>query len=366
MGALDFLIKGAINEIGTIITAFVNVFNGVLSFIIDALGGVIDIVTGLFKLDFAKVGEGFKKIGNTILNALKNIISSIIDAIPFVPQKFKDKIKSAIGVGEIKEEPSESDKQPGTGDAKTDQKELSSAFTPLKPEDQTQVAEKIEKPTIKAEKPKTVNMDKTSSAMEVAQTAKASDYEERLKSLQEDEFPPLSYDMYNLEGVNSFDERKKILDRWIDGYNKAQEAGILDNSQEAKYRSNMLRLTIDQFKARKERFNLGKQMGKEVTEKEFLQKEGGSATADALDLRGKSKEEIEAMNVEKFGDLAMKKSITERKLEGQGQTAGVTVVNNQPTTVSSQNSVAKSEVMVSKPNASTGDPYLDRQNYAVT
>jgi hypothetical protein len=44
----------------------------------------------------------------------------------------------------------------------------------------------------------------------------------------------------------------------------------------------------------------------------------------------------------------------------------ITVVNNQPTTVSSQNSVAKNEVMVSKPNASTGDPYLDRQNYAGT
>ena len=44
----------------------------------------------------------------------------------------------------------------------------------------------------------------------------------------------------------------------------------------------------------------------------------------------------------------------------------ITVVNNQPTTVSSQNSVARSEVMVSRPSASTGDPYLDKQNYAVT
>jgi hypothetical protein len=57
------------------------------------LGGVIDIVMGLFTLDFGRIGDGFKKIGDTILNALKFVVSSIIDAIPFVPKKFKDKNK---------------------------------------------------------------------------------------------------------------------------------------------------------------------------------------------------------------------------------------------------------------------------------
>jgi len=369
MGALDFLIKGAINQVGLIITAFVNVFNEALEFIVGAISGITDIVVGLFTLDFGRIGKGFKKIGETILNALKFVVSSIIDAIPFVPKKFKDKIKNAIGVGETKEEPGEADKQSGTGDVKADdkdKKELSSAFSSI--EEKPATAEKIEKPTIKEEtpKPKTVNMDKTSSAMDVAKAAKANDYEERLKSLQEDEFPPLSYDMYNLENITSFDERKAVLNRWIDGYNKAQKAGILGNSQEAKFRSEQLRLTVNQFKTQKKRFELAGQMGKNITEKEFLQKEGGSAIADALDLRNKSKEEIEAMNVEKFGDLAMKKSIEQRKLESEGQAGGVTVVNNQPTTVSNQNNVARSEVMVSRPNASTGDPYLDKQNYAAT
>ncbi len=62
----------------------------------------------------------------------------------------------------------------------------------------------------------------------------------------------------------------------------------------------------------------------------------------------------------------LKPNVNRRDLASQTQTAGITVVNNQPTTVSSQNSVARSEVMVSRPSASTGDPYLDKQNYAVT
>jgi hypothetical protein len=356
---LDFLIKGAINQIGNIITAFVNVFNGALSFIVDALGGVIDIVTGLFTLDFAKVGEGFKKIGNTILNALKNIISSIIDAIPFVPQKFKDKIKSAIGVGEIKEVPSEADKQSSTGDVKSDdkdKKELSSAFSSIEEKPAT-VAEKIEKPTIKEEtpKPKTMNMDKTTSVVEVAQKIEG-----------DPNLPPLGLNMYKLKG-ETYEERATQYQAFKEALIKAHKDGII-SEEETKFRAMRLKGEKDSLARVKRIIDIRKQKV-ELTGQPF--DESALLSESDTDRAAIQKQTLaeEGMTETSFNEALtnkLKPNVNRRDLASQTQTAGITVVNNQPTTVSSQNSVARSEVMVSRPSASTGDPYLDKQNYAVT
>jgi hypothetical protein len=305
------------------------------------------------------VGEGFKKIGNTILNALKNIISSIIDAIPFVPQKFKDKIKSAIGVGEIKEVPSEADKQSSTGDVKSDdkdKKELSSAFSSIEEKPAT-VAEKIEKPTIKEEtpKPKTMNMDKTTSVVEVAQKIEG-----------DPNLPPLGLNMYKLKG-ETYEERATQYQAFKEALIKAHKDGII-SEEETKFRAMRLKGEKDSLARVKRIIDIRKQKV-ELTGQPF--DESALLSESDTDRAAIQKQTLaeEGMTETSFNEALtnkLKPNVNRRDLASQTQTAGITVVNNQPTTVSSQNSVARSEVMVSRPSASTGDPYLDKQNYAVT
>jgi len=365
MGALDFLIKGAINEIGKIITAFVNVFNGALTFLVDALGGVIDILKGIFTLDFGLIWNGLKKLGSAIWEGLKSLVAGIIDAIPFVPQGIKNKMKGAIGVGDkgigaTTEESTAADKTPGTGEVMNEgQKQVTPIETPQTTETpQLQTLEpEPAAPTVVEEtpKPKTMNMDKTTSAVEVAQKIEG-----------DPNLPPLGLNMYKLKG-ETYEERATQYQAFKEALIKAHKDGII-SEEETKFRAMRLKDEKDSLARVKRIIDIRKQKA-ELTGQPF--DESALLSESDTDRAAIQKQTLaeEGMTETSFNEALtnkLKPNVNRRDLASQTQTAGITVVNNQPTTVSSQNSVARSEVMVSRPSASTGDPYLDKQNYAVT
>ena len=364
IGVLDFLIKGAINQVGLIITAFVNVFNQALEFIVGAISGVTDIVMGLFTLDFGRIGDGFKKIGDTILNALKFVVSSIIDAIPFVPKKFKEKIKSAIGVGEVAEEPAAETPEKPTGNVVADEKdkqEIETSFSNIKTlEVSTPVDPGIETPVLPPEvKPKTINMDQTTSAAQVAEVsvnAKPAVYTEEQKKK----------DLEAIEKVTKggFGKRYSGILKDLQAQGaiipmtrlQAQQVGIAGEEYEKYFAESMEKNRIAGIDP------------EEVRSFMIMQERYQRLNIAKSDIEMGAYERPEIMKNETGIDPSIVPSIkTPGSSLGEVVSQGtITVVNNQPTTVSSQNSVARSEVMVSRPNASIGDPYLDKQNYAVT
>ena len=93
----DFMVKLALGELATALTAAFGMVNNTLSFLVDNFIGLSKIIYGIVTGDFDIIKEGFAKVktafatlGDKILNAIIGAVNGLIDALPFVPQKIKD------------------------------------------------------------------------------------------------------------------------------------------------------------------------------------------------------------------------------------------------------------------------------------
>ena len=360
---IDGGIKIAINAIGGALSGI----GSVLNLMADSFSGVYNIITGLFTGDWEKAKKGLKDLVMAPINFLKSIgnivfdfIAGIIDSLP-LPKFIKDKFKGAV-----------EKKETGTGSAGDMSAEASSTTGEVMDEGQKQVTpietpqttetpqlQTIEPepaaPTVVEEKPKTMNMDKTTSAVEVAQKIEG-----------DPNLPPLGLNMYKLKG-ETYEERATQYQAFKEALIKAHKDGII-SEEETKFRAMRLKDEKDSLARVKRIIDIRKQKA-ELTGQPF--DESALLSESDTDRAAIQKQTLaeEGMTETSFNEALtnkLKPNVNRRDLASQTQTAGITVVNNQPTTVSSQNSVARSEVMVSRPSASTGDPYLDKQNYAVT
>jgi len=176
----------------------------------------------------------------------------------------------------------------------------------------------------------------------------------------------LGLNMYKLKG-ETYEERATQYQAFKEALIKAHKDGII-SEEETKFRAMRLKDEKDSLARVKRIIDIRKQKA-ELTGQPF--DESALLSESDTDRAAIQKQTLaeEGMTETSFNEALtnkLKPNVNRRDLASQTQTAGITVVNNQPTTVSSQNSVARSEVMVSRPSASTGDPYLDKQNYAVT
>jgi len=360
---IDGGIKIAINAIGGALSGI----GSVLNLMADSFSGVYNIITGLFTGDWEKAKKGLKDLVMAPINFLKSIgnivfdfISGIIDSLP-LPKFIKDKFKGAVekketGTGSAGDMSAEASLT--TGEVMDEgQKQVTPIETPQTTE--TPQLQTIESepaaPAVVEEKPKTMNMDKTTSAVEVAQKIEG-----------DPNLPPLGLNMYKLKG-ETYEERATQYQAFKEALIKAHKDGII-SEEETKFRAMRLKDEKDSLARVKRIIDIRKQKA-ELTGQPF--DESALLSESDTDRAAIQKQTLaeEGMTETSFNEALtnkLKPNVNRRDLASQTQTAGITVVNNQPTTVSSQNSVARSEVMVSRPSASTGDPYLDKQNYAVT
>ena len=360
---IDGGIKIAINAIGGALSGI----GSVLNLMADSFSGVYNIITGLFTGDWEKAKKGLKDLVMAPINFLKSIgnivfdfISGIIDSLP-LPKFIKDKFKGAVekketGTGSAGDMSAEASLT--TGEVMDEgQKQVTPIETPQTTE--TPQLQTIEPepaaPAVVEEKPKTMNMDKTTSAVEVAQKIEG-----------DPNLPPLGLNMYKLKG-ETYEERATQYQAFKEALIKAHKDGII-SEEETKFRAMRLKDEKDSLARVKRIIDIRKQKA-ELTGQPF--DESALLSESDTDRAAIQKQTLaeEGMTETSFNEALtnkLKPNVNRRDLASQTQTAGITVVNNQPTTVSSQNSVARSEVMVSRPSASTGDPYLDKQNYAVT
>ena len=360
---IDGGIKIAINAIGGALSGI----GSVLNLMADSFSGVYNIITGLFTGDWEKAKKGLKDLVMAPINFLKSIgnivfdfISGIIDSLP-LPKFIKDKFKGAVekketGTGSAGDMSAEASLT--TGEVIDEgQKQVTPIETPQTTE--TPQLQTIESepaaPAVVEEKPKTMNMDKTTSVVEVAQKIEG-----------DPNLPPLGLNMYKLKG-ETYEERATQYQAFKEALIKAHKDGII-SEEETKFRAMRLKDEKDSLARVKRIIDIRKQKA-ELTGQPF--DESALLSESDTDRAAIQKQTLaeEGMTETSFNEALtnkLKPNVNRRDLASQTQTAGITVVNNQPTTVSSQNSVARSEVMVSRPSASTGDPYLDKQNYAVT
>jgi len=360
---IDGGIKIAINAIGGALSGI----GSVLNLMADSFSGVYNIITGLFTGDWEKAKKGLKDLVMAPINFLKSIgnivfdfIAGIIDSLP-LPKFIKDKFKGAVekketGTGSAGDMSAEASLT--TGEVMDEgQKQVTPIETPQTTE--TPQLQTIEPepaaPAVVEEKPKTMNMDKTTSAVEVAQKIEG-----------DPNLPPLGLNMYKLKG-GTYEERATQYQAFKEALIKAHKDGII-SEEETKFRAMRLKDEKDSLARVKRIIDIRKQKA-ELTGQPF--DESALLSESDTDRAAIQKQTLaeEGMTETSFNEALtnkLKPNVNRRDLASQTQTAGITVVNNQPTTVSSQNSVARSEVMVSRPSASTGDPYLDKQNYAVT
>lgn len=74
--------------------AFLESASDVISSVLDALGGLIDFIVGVFTGDWERAWEGIKTFFNGIWDAMKTIVSTIFSAIRLLISSYLDAVKS--------------------------------------------------------------------------------------------------------------------------------------------------------------------------------------------------------------------------------------------------------------------------------
>ncbi len=176
-GLLDMVVKTGLATIGGALGVAVAGLNNILGGLLASVIFIKDLVVGLVTGDMNLIANAWKtvkatfaKLGDSFINAIKSLYNGIIDSLP-LPDKLKSKLK--LETKEI-EEPKE---EPKSSTVPTGKEDLPEIPAPSIPDADTSsnAASTIEEP--KAEtveikpkvKPKTVNMDKTASAVQVAE-----------------------------------------------------------------------------------------------------------------------------------------------------------------------------------------------------
>jgi len=374
--AIDFIfslidggIKVAINAIGGAISG--------IALAIEVVAGTFSgVLDGIKQLAEGNIIEGLKTILKSIvmapinlLKGLGNIIGDffigLIDALP-LPKFLKNKFKGAVekketktgGAGDMAGEASLTTGETIGETKKEDVKIVPQTSQALDDEyvNETPSLPKIEIPK---EPPKTINVDEVTSATQVAEISKKAEpavYTEEQKKKDLEAIEQITKGSYGKRYSGILKDLQ--AQGAIIPMTRAQAAVVgKGGSEYEKYFADVMEK------------NLAKGVDpEEVRSFMIMQERMQRLNIARNDIQMGATERAEIMKNNTGIDPSIVPEIkTPSSSLGEVVSQGtITVVNNQPTTVSSQNSVAKSEVMISKPNASTGDPYLDRQNYAAT
>lgn len=359
-GLLDMVVKTGLATIGGALGVAVAGLNNILGGLLASVIFIKDLVVGLVTGDMNLIANAWKtvkatfaKLGDSFINAIKSLYNGIIDSLP-LPDKLKSKLK--LETKEI-EEPKE---EPKSSTVPTGKEDLPEIPAPSIPDADTSsnAASTIEEP--KAEtveikpkvKPKTVNMDKTASAVQVAE-----------KITGDPNLPPLGLNMYNTTG-DTYDERKKQWLGFKDALVQAEKDGSI-SKEEIKFRVMKMLDEKDRLKRAERMIDLKKRQaelkGETFNEASVLNKSDASNADTQAKVLAES-----GMTVASFDEALNNKlqpNVNKRDLKGDGagSQGNVTVVNNQPSSINTSTNVAKTSVSQSPVNTSSGDSYFDKQ-----
>jgi len=365
MEVLDSGIKMGITAIGSSLSALGDVLGGVA----EIVSGIINIFTGA--LDLIKGDITFTQFGSLLLASIKKILMAPINMLKNLGETMFDFIKGLVkslpfGIGDklisgMKGMTEGS--QAGTagdiaGEASMDNFSGGDTITSTAPSASGAVASKIEDPkeetvvTKPKEKPKTVNMDKTSGVTKVAE-----------KISGDPSLPPLGLNMYKTTG-DTYDERAKQYGEFKDALVQAEKDGSI-TKEEIEFRIMQLKGERDSLRNAKKILSIGKQRAD-------LKGETFDETSKLKELDGGREEQqknmlaAEGMTVASYDESVNNKlqpNVNKRDLKGDGagSQANVTVVNNQPSSINTSTNVAKTSVTSVPLNTSSGDSYFDKQ-----
>ena len=350
----DFMVKLALGELATALTAAFGMVNNTLSFLVDNFIGLSKIIYGIVTGDFDIIKEGFAKVktafatlGDKILNAIIGAVNGLIDALPFVPQKIKDKMKfNEIGVEASKDE--QTTKAPAESVQAAQSIQTSQAL------DDEYVDETPTLPKAVEIKPKTINMDKTSSVIQVAEKAtkgKSESYTEEQKKKDLEAIDQVTKGGYGkrYSGVLKDLQAQGAVIPQTRG--QAQQVGIGPKEYE-------------EYFAEKMKQNVAAGVDpEEVRSFMIMQERMSKLNMARSDIQFGATERPEIMKNNTGIDSNIVPQVkTPSSALGEVISQGTTtVINNQPTSVNTSTNVAKTSVSSSPINVSSGDSYFDRQ-----
>ena len=368
MFVTDMIIKSGLAIVGGLLGAAMVGVNYALGLFLASVLFIKDLVVGIATGDMNLISNAWKSfkstfssLGNRFINAILDTYNGIIDSLP-LPDKIKNKLKvKTKKIEEPKEEkatvPTGKEDLPEIPAPSIPDADTSSNVSSSIPDADTSsnLASKIEDPKEKVEpkpKPKTVNMDKTASVVQVAE-----------KISGDPSLPPLGINMYKTTG-DTYDERAKQWYEFKDALVQAEKDGSITR-EEIEFRIMQLKGERNSLKNAKQILSIGKQRAD-------LKGETFDEASKLKELDSGREEQQKTMlaasgMTEKSYDEAvnnnLKPNVNKRDLKGDGagSQANVTVVNNQPSSINTSTNVAKTSVTSVPLNTSSGDSYFDKQ-----
>jgi hypothetical protein len=360
MFLMDIIIKTGLATIGGALGVAMEGLNAVLGGLLASVLFIKDLVVGLITGDMNLIANAWKtvkstfaKLGNSFINAIKSLYNGIIDSLP-LPDKIKNKLKLET---KVVEEPKEEPKSSTVPTGKEDLPAIP-ASNIAEANTSSNVASKIEDPKEKVEpkpKPKTINVDKTASVVQVAE-----------KITGDPNLPPLGLNMYTTTG-DTYGERKKQWNDFKDSLVQAEKDGSI-SKEEIKFRIMQLRFERDSLKRDESMIDLKKRQA-ELKGETFTESDEASvlnkSDASSADIQatGLASEGMTVASYDEALNNKLKPNVNKRDLtgDGAGSQGSVTVVNNQPSSVNTSTNVAKTSVTSVPLNTSSGDSYFDKQ-----
>ena len=358
-GLLDVVIKTGLATIGGALGVAVEGLNTALGGLLAGVIFINDLITGLVTGDMNLIANAwktvtatFQSLGERFINAIKSLYNGIIDSLP-LPDKLKNKLK--LETKEI-EEPKE---EPKSSTVPTGNEDLPDIPAPQIPDEtsSSNVASTIEEP--KAEptqiipevKPKTINMDQTSSVTQVAE-----------KISGDPDMPPLGMNMYNTTG-DTWEERAKQWQDFKAALVQAEKDGSI-SKEELDFRIMKMMDEKDRLKRAKRMIGIKKQ--KAELKGETFDEASALGEMDADNAATQEKVLAESgMTVESFDEALnnkLKPNVNKRNLiDDTGKGSGGTVITDAKQTIVTNSNTTRQDTYVGGIDTSSGDNYFDRQ-----
>jgi len=345
----DFMIKLTLGELATALTAAFRMVNNTLSFLVDNFIGLNEmlagIVTGdfdLIKKGFTRVKTAFQTLGDKILNAIIGAVNGLIDALPFVPQKIKDKMKfDKVGAEAPQEETKPETKTPDS------KKSLFTSDKAYK-SDTIEKDEVVETPVL----PKTKNVDEVVSVADTAEKVMKAE-----------------------PAVYTTEQREKdieSLEAFLSGSYSKRKNNLLSDLEASGVSGPISRTGVDSVsgvdfdKKNAELLEKAKAagMGFEFEQALMMSLRLREANLAKSDLQMGMPDRPEIMKeFDEANNIKPRVRTTGETLTAKGGQGNVTIVNNQPQNINTSTNVAKNTTSSGPINTSSGDNYFDRQAY---
>src|SRR6056300_180251 len=362
----DTVVKQAIVSIGSglsvlgdVLTGVADLIGGIFSTVKTLFTGAYQLITGEITLmDFGKMiwEDGIKKILMAPINMLQNLGKTIFDFIKglvkSLPFGLGDKILGGMkGMAE-------GDQSGTAGDMAGEASMMNAATTTntqTTPDSQKSLftsggAYKAE--VTPKEKPKTINIDKTTGVTQVAEKVMKAEPAEYTTEQREKDI--------------------KSLEAFLSGSYSKRKNNLLSDLEAAGISGPISRTGVDSVsgvdfdKKNAELLEKAKAagMGFEFEQALMMSLRLREANLAKSDLQMGMPDRPEIMKVfDEANAIKPRVRTTGETLTAKGGQGNVTIVNNQPQNISSSTNVAKTSVSQGSINTSSGDNYFDRQAY---